>query len=92
MNNELIRNIVSHIKERVDVEEDNWTGNYKYVTDLRNQFTHRFSSQVSLLAGPVMSIADSPIYTLRRVVEEYVYVNNMTNDIVRLIIGPGDNK
>lgn len=65
--------------------EDLWQGNHAYMTNLRNQMTHRNSPMISSVSNYGMNIRDFPSYILKRIIEDYVAVSGYIRDILAKI-------
>lgn len=64
---------------------DPWKGNHKYMTNLRNQMTHRNSPMLSSVSDFGMNFRDWPMYTLKRIIEDYATVSVFIKDILEKI-------
>lgn len=84
---EFIKRISSHICEEHSAEEN--TGNFSYLYEQRNQFTHRLSLKTQLIAGEETVLPEPPVYILNKTVEEFVYIDHEINFMFEVVISSG---
>ena len=78
--------------EQIESPEDNlgddyimWKGNHKFMQDFRNQMTHRNSPNLTSISDFGISLRNPPLYTAKRLVEDYVMVSKFIADIIKKI-------
>ena len=69
----LSRSTLSYKNNWVD---DTWKGNHRYLSDYRNQMTHRNSPNVTEVLGQEFNMKTPPIYLIKRTSEDYSYIIN----------------
>lgn|SRR5574344_2020748 len=69
----LSRSTLSYKNNWVD---ETWKGNHRYLSDYRNQMTHRNSPNVTGVLGQEFNMKTPPIYLIKRTSEDYSYIIN----------------
>lgn len=71
--NKDVISINNYFKETDDtfVENGKWKGNHNYIKELRNEMTHRSSFDVAALSPLAIKLKPSPIFVLKRTLEDY---------------------
>ena len=69
----LSRSTLSYKNNWVD---ETWKGNHRYLSDYRNQMTHRNSPNVTGVLGQEFYMKTPPIYLIKRTSEDYSYIIN----------------
>ena len=69
----LSRSTLSYKNNWVD---ETWKGNHRYLSDYRNQMTHRNSPNVTGVLGQECNMKTPPIYLIKRTSEDYSYIIN----------------
>lgn len=75
--------------------EGEWEGNHKFVNELRNKMTHRNSPNISAFSNFDLSFKDSPVYLLKRIIEDYStvskFINNFLDEIEEKVMNSSNN-
>lgn len=73
---ELKRYIEQDCRDNGAVDDETWKGNHRYLSDYRNQMTHRNSPNVTGVLGQEFNMKTPPIYLIKRTSEDYSYIIN----------------
>lgn len=75
---EIIQEIKSYIDETENFELDisPWKGNHAFLSDYRNQMTHRVSPNVTSISTLGMTLRPPTMYVLHRAIEDYYKVSS----------------
>lgn len=74
---ELAKSVNSYLNEEDSLEHEStpWSGNHAFLTDYRNQMTHRVHPNVSSITKFGMTIRPPALYVLHRTIEDYYKVS-----------------
>ena len=85
---ERIRDYLKEAENKEDNINDDyvmWKGNHKFMQDFRNQMTHRNSPNLTSISDFGISLRNQPLYTAKRLVEDYVMVSKFIAEIIKKI-------
>ncbi|PEM90664.1 hypothetical protein CN639_11045 [Bacillus toyonensis] len=73
---EIQKRVSKYINEKDKIKDNYayWEGNHKYVSNIRNRFTHRNDPHIFTMLnynGGDFVIPDPPLYELKRIIEDY---------------------
>lgn len=74
---DLAKEINAYLDEKEDTEADvnPWPGNHAFLTDYRNQMTHRISPNISSITMFGTTLRPPTLYVLQRAIEDYYKVS-----------------
>ena len=74
---ELAKSVNAYLNEEESQEQAStpWSGNHAFLTDYRNQMTHRVHPNVSSITKFGMTLRPPALYVLHRTIEDYYKVS-----------------
>jgi len=74
--------ITDYLEQDDNTDDELWQGNHVYISEYRNQMTHRNSPNVSSMSNYACQIRLPARYVLKRVVEDYSQVSKFIKNFV----------